>query len=139
MANYNEELENLESEGLEEEDIEQARIEKPESPDFPFLIFLLALTKDIIDWLDGGIILGVIANIVITPIMFLYMRNKIGYVQRWMYRRYIFTAILEFIPFINLIPQNAIFVVRAHLKEYEQVDKVLSFIESFAKGKPKIA
>ncbi len=129
---YEQEVENLESEGITKEDIEGAKINIPEKPEFPFLIFMLAVTKDIVDWVGLGVA-GTIVNIIVAPIMFLYLRGKVGYVQKWIYRKYVFTMILEFIPFINLIPQNAIFVIRAHLKENEQVDKVLTFIESSAK------
>lgn len=129
-------LEELLEEGIDTEHIEAAKIDKPEKPDFPFIIFALALAKDIGDWLSLGVG-GTILNIIVVPIMFIYLRGKMGYVKKWVYRRYIFTMIIEFIPFINWIPQNAIFVVRAHLKEHEQIDKLLSFVESFLEGKVK--
>jgi hypothetical protein len=125
-------LENLEAEGIFEEDIEEVKINPPERPEFPFLIFMLALFKDIADWVTLGIG-GTIINIIAVPIMFFYLSGKVGFVKKRLYKKYVFTMILEFIPFINFIPQNTIFVVRGYLSEIEQVEKILGFLENLPK------
>lgn len=130
--NDDNELENLEADGIVQEDIEEAKINPPKKPDFPFLIFLLAVCKDIADWLTLGIG-GTIINIIVAPIMFFYLSGKVGFVKKRLYKKYVFTMILEFIPGINFIPQNTIFIVRGYMSEIEQVDKILSYLENLPK------
>lgn len=126
------ELENLEADGIVQKDIEEAKINPPKKPDFPFLIFMLAVFKDIADWVTLGIG-GTIINIIAAPIMFFYLSGKVGFVKKRLYKKYIFTMILEFIPGINFIPQNTIFIVRGYLSEIEQVDKILNYLENLPK------
>lgn len=128
----NEELENLKIEaGIGNEEIEQLKEDSPQSPSFPFLIFIVAAAKDVIDWIDGGILIGALVNIIAIPILFLYMRGKMGFVKKRMYRRFVFSSIIGFIPIANaIIPEWSIFVVVSWLKEHEQIGKVLNIIES---------
>jgi hypothetical protein len=58
-----------------------------------------------------------------------YLSRKVSFVKRWLYRRYIFTLILESVFFVNAIPQWTIFVLRSYVKEKKQIDQVLTAVE----------
>ncbi|MEK7175016.1 MAG: hypothetical protein AAB722_01610 [Patescibacteria group bacterium] len=133
-------LEDLQQEGLEEEDIENAKINRPEKSDFPWLTVFLAVFKDISD-IPGELLTfglwGTVTNIIAAIVIFIYLYGRVGFVKKRLYRKYIFTVIIEFIPFINWIPQNAFFVMRAHATENEKLDKLFNYLENLAKGKIK--
>ncbi len=139
VSDLNKELEDTFEPGeeLEEEDFEELKVNPPKTPSFPFFVFTIALIKDFVDLPTLGI-LGIFTNIFAWIVIRIYIFRKVNFVKRWMYRRYIFTFILEFIPFINMIPQNTIFVLRAYAKEKKQINAVLEKLENliirFQKG-----
>lgn len=133
-------LENLRDEGIETEDVDAAKMERPEKGGFPFLTISLAIFKDISD-IPGGLLTfglwGTATNIVATVVIFFYLNGRVGFVKKRLYRKYIFAMIIEFIPFLNWIPQSTFFVMRAHATENEKLDKLFSYLERLAKGKIK--
>lgn len=116
-------------EELGEEDFEEIRINLPTRPSFPIHIFTLALIKDISDIYSVGL-LGTFTNIIAMLVIRLWLFGKVGFIQKYLYKRFIFALILEFIPFINVIPQWSFFVWKGHFKERKRIDKIL---ESIAK------
>lgn len=130
LADLNKELEGefAPGEELNEDDFEEIKADLPKKPSFPTRIFICALVKDLIDIASFGL-LGTFFNIIFWIIMTKYLWGKVGFVKKWLYRRYVFTRTLEFIPWINEWPQNTIFVLRGYAKEKKQVDQVLTAIE----------
>jgi len=116
------------SEELEEEDFEELKVNLPKKPSFPVMTFCFALLKDFIDIVSLGII-GTIVNILAWIVISFYLFRKVSFIKRYLYRKFIFTLILEFIPFINMIPQWTIFVLRAYAKEKKNIDQILTAIE----------
>lgn len=133
-------LENLRDEGIETEDVDAAKTERPEKSGFPFLTVFLAVFKDISD-IPGELLTfglwGTVTNIVAAVVIFFYLNGRVGFIKRRLYRKYIFAMIIEFIPFLNWIPQSTFFVIRAHATENENMDKLFSYLEGLAKGKIK--
>jgi hypothetical protein len=121
-------LENLEENDVEE-DTDKPKEDLPKKPEFPFLIFSLAITKDILDACDGVGVIGGIANVIISPILFLYCNGSIASSKKTKkgmkmnYKRYITLTIVGFIPIINTItPESSYLVYATHserVKKYE--------------------
>ena len=130
LSDLNKELEEEFEPGeeLEEEDFEEIKTEIPKRPSFPTITLIFAILKDFGDLVTLGI-LGTITNIIAWIVIRLYLFKKVGFIKRALYRQYIFALILEFIPFINMIPQWTIFVLRAYAKEHKKIDQILTAIE----------
>jgi hypothetical protein len=113
---------------LKQEELENLSANKPEHPVFPVHIFMMAVMKDLLDILTLGIV-GIIANVVVGLVLWFWILGKMNFMKRWIWRRFILYVFIEFIPFISFIPIWTFFVARAHLREYEQIDKILTYIE----------
>lgn len=99
-----------------------------QSVSFPLEIFLLAITKDILDGVtEFGVVttvLGQITSILVGVVLFFWTFSKIsgwfGYKKRlitFMLRILAGTIIVEFIPFIRILPANSIYILMAHYHE----------------------
>lgn len=122
------------NENLENEDEESLLMaeEKAEESSFPLIIVIIALLKDVaIDApltfsLIGGI-LSPIFSLVFTVILFFWVLGKLSggwwkkKLIRWLWLRYIVAIIIEFIPWINIVPTNTIFILMAHYREKKMV------------------
>ena len=130
LSDLNKELEEEFEPGeeLEEEDFEEIKTGTLKQSSFPIITLIFAILKDFIDLVTLGI-LGLITNIIAWIVISFYLSGKVGFIKRWLYRRYIFALILELIPFINMIPQWTIFVLRAHATEHKKIDQILTAIE----------
>ena len=115
-------------EELTEEDlIELENVPKKETP-FPIFTLIFAILKDLIDFLTFGFI-GTITNIVAWIVIRLYLFKKINFIKRFLYKRFILTYILEYVPFINIFPFWTFFVLRAYATEKGKINQVLNTIE----------
>lgn len=125
-------------EELLEEEFDELQVNPPKRSSFPKFIFICAVVKDIIDIVGLGI-LGTIINPLMWIIIRLWLFRKVSFVQRMLYKRFIFALIIEFVPGANWIPQWSIFVLRGHAAENKKVDEILRTIEGllirFEKGK----
>ena len=131
--NYEEELENLKEEGFDEKEIIEAQEKRPEKPSFPILIFMVAITKDIADWITLGIG-GTIINFIAAPILYFYMRKHGGRTKKKMYKKFIAATVAGFVPGVNMIiPEWSIFVIMTYHAEQESAVKIINFADSFAK------
>ncbi|TSC66950.1 MAG: hypothetical protein G01um101472_580 [Parcubacteria group bacterium Gr01-1014_72] len=108
----------------------------PQKPDFPLLLFLAALFKDVLDGLDltgVGVVITTILSLIIGAVIFLWLLGKVGFIQkrilRWAWGRYIGVMLIESIPFLKLIPTTALFVWFAHHKEDKLVKLAFSALE----------
>lgn len=136
----------LEEYDLEENDAAELKGNLPEKPGFPFLMFALGLTKDIIDACDAVGIIGAIINVVIVIIFFFYFwKHSIGSsdkkvarsvaksLKKKIMKRYAGAGICEFIPLLNLVPFYSLLVYFVYKKENEGVNKIISFYDAFEK------
>jgi len=140
LEDLNRELENVTPVGeeLQQEDFEEIIAKPPKRSSFPYFILTIAVLKDFFDLISLGFF-GIILNIFAFIALRIWLLGKVGFMKRYLYRRYIFTLILEFIPFINMIPQWTIFVLRGHAKENKKIDEILTVMEKrlidFQKGR----
>ncbi len=130
LSDLNKELEEeLEpGEELEEEDFEEIKIEVPTSPSFPIGTLIVAIIKDAIDIFSLGI-LGTFTNIIAWIVLWLYVRKRMGFIKRRLYRKFITRLLAEFTPFVNMFPWWTFFVLRAHATEREKLNQILTTIE----------
>ena len=115
-------------EELEEEDFEELQVKTPKRPSFPVVILTLAVMKDLTDILSAGF-LGSFTNIIAIIAIRIWLLGKMGFIKRYLYKRYLFAFILEFVPFVNAVPQWTIFVLRGHAKEYKRINQILTKVE----------
>lgn len=116
----------------------------PQKPEFPFLMVFVAVLKDILDipleLTLVGIIFTTIFSLIIGLVLFIWCFGKIsgGWWKKkiigWLWKRYIFTIILEFIPFIKIIPVTTIFVFMVHYKELKLVKLANQVLEELKKS-----
>ncbi|HEY4483864.1 MAG TPA: hypothetical protein VI752_01640 [Candidatus Paceibacterota bacterium] len=124
---------------FENEDIEAIDGDLPTQKHFPGMIFSLAVLKDIVDSvsLTGiGLVLTTITSISIAVILFCWILLNGGgaWKKRAMkniWARFVAYAVLETIPYINLIPFNTILVWTIHNKEKKLVILFNSALEKF--------
>ncbi len=100
-------------------------------PDFPFIIFGLAALKDILDipleLTIIGIVFTTVFSFLIAFVLFFWCFGKVGggwwkkKLIRWLWNRYVIAIVLEFIPFIKMVPVTTIFILMAHYKEVKLV------------------
>jgi len=129
LDDLNKELENdLEGNEIEQEEIEEIKSDAFRKPHFPLMIFILALFKDLIDIVSLGII-GAIINIVVSIIIRIYLFGKVSFVKRMIYKKFLTSQIVEYIPIVNMIPLWTIFVIRAYLTEKKAINRVLTALE----------
>ncbi|MBI4119868.1 MAG: hypothetical protein HY454_00165 [Parcubacteria group bacterium] len=134
---YQDELEELKLEGIEEEDIEAAKKGSLDEPEFPFLIFTLAVAKDIVDWLSVETVglIGSLVTLVVAPIMFIHYRGKASRIKRTIYKRMATAVIASLIPGVNVIlPEWSLFVIIAYSKDRSQVLRIIDFAAKFGRS-----
>jgi hypothetical protein len=105
--------------------------EAPEEPDFPILILIAAIGKDILDvvltvTIVGAIFTGLL-SFVLALVLFFWILGKTGggwwkkALIRKLWMRYVMSLAIEFLPVGNIIPANTIFVLMAHYSETKAV------------------
>ncbi len=130
---------NNEGEVFENEDIEAIDGDLPTRKHFPGMIFSLAVLKDIVDSvsLTGiGLVLTTMTSISIAVILFCWILLNGGgtWKKRMMkniWARFVAYAVLETIPYINLIPFTTILIWTIHNKEKKIVRLFNSALEKF--------
>ena len=115
----------------EKDNLEYSDEEQQKKPDFPVLIFILAIAKDIIDGASLGVG-GTIASVTMAPILFVYCRGKtskkssrgsaVGNIEKKYKKKYITAIVVGLIPGLNFVPESSYLVYSTHsdrVKEYE--------------------
>lgn len=107
------------TEFLFEETIETS-VDDVKKPDFPFMILLAAILKDILDVASIGF-LGFFTNIILGLVIFFWILGKSSFLRkrmtRWFIRRYVATFIVESVPFINFLPITTILILLTYNRE----------------------
>ena len=127
------ELAELTAEGLTEEEVEAVKRGDIKEPIFPVMIFAAALTKDILDIIEVlGVftfgIIGIITNTFMVPLIYTYVNTNLSLSGKYIYKRLIGKAVAEFVPFLSAVSFWSLFVWRAHNREKNKMEKVLSII-----------
>lgn len=114
-------------EKFEEEDAEKLDSGPPTHPHFPSIITSVAVLKDLLDIpLDLSLVLTVAVfflSLALALILAFWCMGKISggwwkkSLIRWLWIRFFMMAVIEFIPFVQMVPANTIFVLMAHYKE----------------------
>lgn len=115
-------------EKFEDEDVEKLTKEDPKpAPHFPMMIVSAAIIKDILDVPADlsliGVVVAFLLSIAMSMILTIWTFNKISggwwkkALIRWLWMLFFGTMVIEFIPFVQMIPANTIFVLMAHYKE----------------------
>jgi hypothetical protein len=123
---------------LEADDVQLLVNEPAEKPQFPFLIVFAAIAKDILDFLEFtiiGMVLTFPLSFILALTLFVWCLGKIsgGWWKKklisWLWKRYILTILIEFIPFCKIIPATTIFVLMAHYRETKIVKTMNQALE----------
>jgi len=101
--------------------------EPAEEPDFPQIIFMAAVMKDLLDipleLSIIGIILTTMLSFVLSIVLFIWVLGKLSggwwkkRIIRWLWIRYVAVIILEFFPFFKIVPATTIFIYMAYKRE----------------------
>ncbi len=129
------ELALLEADGISPEDIEAAQNGGLAPAEFPFVVFSVAITMDIINLADVGTA-STLINILFIPILYAYLRKEVRYMKslkKWAAKRMAAAVGAELVPFVNMVPWWSIFVYKVYKQRCQQTEKIQNFVESFAK------
>lgn len=128
-------------EAVGDPELKDLRVNPPEEPAFPWLMFGAAIFKDLLDSLDltgVGVVITTLTSFVLALVIFLWLFGKIKWYQkgllRWVIRRYGIVVILEFIPFVKIIPIWTFYVFFAHHREKKLVKLIYEGIGRLQKA-----
>jgi len=99
-----------------------------DDPSFPWLIFLLALGKDLLDIFTGGII-SIIASASIGFVLWLWWFTKSSFIRKkirkWVTKRIILFLVGDSIPVVSVFVPTSLFIVLWYHRE-KKIVKLLS-------------
>ncbi len=123
----------------DEKELTEMQIRPPSLPGFPYIIFPIAVLKDLLDFGDltiVGIVVTTVLSFVLSVILFLWILGKMGGSGLWKRRRigkllirWGITVTIEFIPLFKIIPTNVIFVLLTHYDETKIVKLINTGLE----------
>lgn len=115
-------------------EMRQLGIDRPQTVDFPYIIFTIAVLKDISDVLATITIIGAVATLatsfICAIILFIWTLDKMngGWWKKRLIKglliRYGIMVTIEFIPGVNIIPTATIFMLMAHFREVRLVKMI---------------
>lgn len=130
--------------GIEAGDAELLIKDRPQMPDFPYIIASLALLKDISDAisLTGiGYVVVIATSFCMSIVLFIWALGKMdgGWWKkrciRGLLTKYGIAISIEFLPFVSIVPTTIIFVLMAHYRETKVVKIMNQALEQLhAKG-----
>jgi hypothetical protein len=115
---------------------------KVELPPFPMFIFVIAILKDLFDITDFtiiGTVFTFFTSALFGVILFFWLLGKVGgkwwkkRVFNWLWKRYVFAMIVEFVPFLKLAPTMTIFIIMTHRRETKVVKAINFALEELKK------
>ncbi len=119
--------------------------EPPQQPDFPYIMVSIAILKDILDVPVELSIIGIVIttalSFLLAIILFIWILGKLSggwwkkAMVRWIWVRYIFAILIEFLPFFKIIPATTILVLMAHYREAKIVMFFNAALEEFRRKK----
>lgn len=119
-------------------DLAEMTVNPPEEPQFPTLILLAAIMKDVIDLVaTSSIIFSIftlITSFILSLVIFFWLLGKLGFAEkqlvRWFIRWAVLVVLVEFIPLVNAIPMATIFVILAYNRERAVVQLFFTALKS---------
>lgn len=121
---------------LSQDELQQLHAEPPKEPLFPILITLAAVIKDLAD-VPGdlsliGIIITTVLSLILALILFIWTYLHAMHGGLWkkrliskLWKRYIISIAIEFLPWVKIIPANTIFILLTYYQETKLV-KILN-------------
>jgi len=110
----------------------------PGEPNFPILIFLVAVFKDFIDIVSGGF-LGWLTSLIAGIVIWFWTLGKTNIVEkrlmRWFIRRFIIRMLLDALPIVGMWPFATTLILAAHHREKKLVKL---FYEALGKINPLV-
>ncbi len=101
----------------------------PKRPSFPFLTFVFAVLLDVVNLFGLGF-LGIITGIIAIVMVRMYLIGKYNFIKRWMWKKALLRLGIKSIPILGpFLLSWSFFILRAHSKNYERIDKILTAIE----------
>ena len=117
---------------LDDININELGEEDLETPQFPIIIFQLALWKDVTDGMTAGFA-SFLSTPILTIIIMIWMLNKGSFMQKymrkWFFRRLMLWFIAKFIPIANWMPLTTTLVYMTHKRETKMVQELDKLIE----------
>ena len=128
---------------------------QPQHPDFPYIIFSIAVLKDIIDPIDIsgiGVILTTATSFLVTLIIFIWFMGKMNLsgakrsiinrlwkrmIQSKLWLRFIGLIGLEYVPFLKILPGTTILILMIHFSEKKIVKLIDAALEEILASKIK--
>jgi len=119
-------------------------------PSFPINMVLIAFLKDALDAATGLTVVLYVMSWIMWPIVYLilffWIRYRMGGVMwkgaiirriyiKFIFNRFITSALIELIPVLNVIPTTTIIVLMAHYKEKKLVRLANLVLEELHKAK----
>lgn len=127
----------------DEEDEKLIISDVPKIPPFPFLIVLMAVFKDVIDFLLNLTLIAaplpVISSFLVGVVLFFWVLGKASggwwkkRLIKWLWTRYVITLLIELVPFVNIVPATTIFILMAHYREKKIVRIINGVLEELRK------
>lgn len=125
----------FEGEEIGEEYLEEWTTERPGLPQFPIIIFTLALIQDSLDFLDLTVIGTVIAfafSVLVSLIIIIWKFGKSKWWQNKFALQWFFTFLLaDIIPFVGMFPWQSILIVMIYYREKKVVRALWKIIDLF--------
>jgi len=123
---------------VEQEEVNEIIAEQPPPAEFPYGIIVIAILKDILDAFDFtgiGVVLTTFFSILMSVILFSWTWGKVS--GAWwkkrlfkkLFARYIVAIIIEFVPWLKIIPTNTVFVYMSYRNESKLVQMFNVFLE----------
>lgn len=139
-----------ENDEINEDEFEDIKINPPEMPSFPYIIFFAAVIKDVFEIIYSILLFIPILNLATSALIFLiWIFNGILAIAIWMWifgkstfiRKQIIkkmvakfiVPIFEFIPGLNAVPTASITVFLIYRSEKGIVKKIIDIIEKYEK------
>lgn len=118
------------------------RIDEGDFKSFAIALFI-AVVKDVIDWLEpSGIFINWIVNPTLSVALYVIIRSEYGFVGRmvrkYMYRRLWKVIIVEFIPFLTLLPLMTMFILSMAHKVRKEKQKNILALQAWKREQKKI-
>lgn len=119
---------------ITEEEFNEITIKKPDKSRLPTFVLSVALLKDIADFGFMGYIILPIFSVIV----FFWLLSKSTWIRKRLIRKYILRAvvalIIALIPFVDYLPESAIFVYLVYRSEFGLFKKVVDALEKFEKA-----
>jgi hypothetical protein len=128
---FNKELINLGAEeDIEEDDFDDVKTQGvPEKPNFPTTIFIFAVILDVFTIASLGLLGWVTIPLGILLVR-VYLLGKMSFSKKLAWKKVVAVCRKKAFPLLSaFLGSWAFFILRAHAKNYERIDQIISVVE----------